>query len=399
MQRRSLITAAFLSALAAGLGLSTHASAQSVTQGITKDEILLGTVQDLSGPVVSITKPTLNGMLLRIDQINAAGGVRGRKLKLLVEDTGYDPKRGVLGVQKLANSDGVFAFVGNMGTAISLAVAPIIAEKGVLNLFPISAHRGNFDPFNRLRFALITPFDTGIKIGLNELIAKKGYKRVAILYQDDELGLDNLRATEDVLKSHGLSLIEKASYKRGATDFASQSQRLMAAAPQLIVMATTTRETIGSATALRQIGYTGDFLGSIAAYQADVAKLGGAPLENFQAIADYPVMYRDDQKNSKELNAWMDAYTAKFSATPDGYSATGWVIIDILAKALQAAGPEPTTDKVIAALETLKYDRTFLNNPPYAWGPARRLGGSQVRISQVKSGKWVPVSDFLELKQ
>jgi branched-chain amino acid transport system substrate-binding protein len=226
MQRRSLLAASAFASFACGIGVPIRALAEDLTQGITKDEVLLGTVQDLSGPVVSITKPTLNGMLLRIDQINAAGGVRGRKLRLLVEDTGYDPKRGVLGVQKLSDSDHVFAFVGNMGTAISLAVAPVIADKGMLNLFPISAHRGNFEPFNRLRFALITPFDTGIKIGLNELIAKKGFKKVAILYQDDELGLDNLRATEDVLKTHGLALVERASYKRGATDFSSQVQRL-----------------------------------------------------------------------------------------------------------------------------------------------------------------------------
>ncbi len=385
--------------LALGLAMAApYASAQATTQGISKNEILLGTVQDLSGPVVSIAKPTLSGMQLRVEQINAAGGINGRKLKLLVEDTGYDPKRGVLGVQKLANSDKVFAFVGNLGTAISLAVAPIIAERNILNLFPISAHRGNFEPFSRYRFALITPFDTGIEIGLNELIAKRGYKRVGILYQDDELGLDNLRATEKTLKAHDLGLVEKASYKRGATDFSSQSQRLVANNPDLIVMATTTRETIGATTTLRQLGYKGDFLGSIAAYQADVARLGGPPLEGFQAIADYPVMYRDDPKNSPDLNAWMDAYNAKFSAMPDGYSATGWVIIDILAKALQAAGPEPTTDKVTTALETLKYGRTFLGNPPYAWGPNKRLGGSQVRVSQVKGSRWTPVSDFLELK-
>src|ERR1700712_1091585 len=101
MQRRSLLAAGICASIATGAGLSFPARAEDLTQGITKDEIVLGTVQDLSGPVVSITKPTLNGMLLRIDQINAAGGVRGRKLKLLVEDTGYDPKRGVLGVQKL----------------------------------------------------------------------------------------------------------------------------------------------------------------------------------------------------------------------------------------------------------------------------------------------------------
>ena len=394
MQRRELLCA--LGALPMAFG-ATSVFAQSA-QGVSDNEIVIGTIQDLSGPIVSIGKPLVSGMTIRLDQFNSAGGVNGRKLRLVVEDCGYDPKRGVLAVQKLVSSDKVFALVGSLGTAVTLATAPLAVEKGVPSLFPISAHSGNFEPYHRLKFAILTPFEAGIQAGLREVIKRNGYKRVAILYQDDELGQDILRATEALLKEQNMSLVEKASFKRGSTDFSSQAQRLIAARPDVVVMATATRETIGAATAARQLAYTGDFLGSSAAYQADVAKLGGAPLEGFSAMGEYPMIYRDDPKNSPELNAWIDAYQQRFGVAPDVYAATGWVAMDMFSRAAQAAGRDLTVDSLVKALENLRYPRGFLGNPEYRWGPNRRLGGAQIRVSQIKNGRWVPVSDYLELR-
>ena len=80
------------------LGLiATLASAQQ--QGVSKDEIRIGTIQDLSGPLAGFGKQSRNGMQLRVDEINEQGGVNGRKLKLFVEDSGYDPKKAVLAAQ------------------------------------------------------------------------------------------------------------------------------------------------------------------------------------------------------------------------------------------------------------------------------------------------------------
>ena len=73
---------------------ATFASAQQ--QGVSKDEILLGSIQDLSGPLAGFGKQSRAGMLLAVDEINEQGGINGRKLKLLVEDSGYDPKKAVL---------------------------------------------------------------------------------------------------------------------------------------------------------------------------------------------------------------------------------------------------------------------------------------------------------------
>ncbi|NBX20769.1 MAG: ABC transporter substrate-binding protein, partial [Betaproteobacteria bacterium] len=111
---------------------ATFASAQ---QGVSKDEILLGSIQDLSGPLAGFGKQARAGMLLAVDEINEQGGVNGRKIKLLVEDSGYDPKKAVLAAQKLVNQDKIFMMVGHIGTAQNMAAMPVQFEKNVINFF------------------------------------------------------------------------------------------------------------------------------------------------------------------------------------------------------------------------------------------------------------------------
>jgi branched-chain amino acid transport system substrate-binding protein len=93
--RLTLLSAAL--ALAAGTALAD--------QGVSKDEIVLGSIQDLSGPIAGFGKQIRLGMMLRVDEANEQGGVNGRKIKLLVEDSAYDPRRAVLAAQKLVNQE------------------------------------------------------------------------------------------------------------------------------------------------------------------------------------------------------------------------------------------------------------------------------------------------------
>ena len=129
-----------LSLIAAALALTTGA-ALAQQQGVTKDEIVLGSIQDLSGPLAGFGKQIRLGMMLRVDEINEQGGVNGRKFKLLVEDSKYDPKNAVLAAQKLVNQDKIFAMVGHLGTAQNMAAMPVQFQKNVVNFFPVTAAR------------------------------------------------------------------------------------------------------------------------------------------------------------------------------------------------------------------------------------------------------------------
>ena len=385
----------FVSGLAAASALLVAGTGTALaTQGVSKSEIVIGSIQDLSGPVVALGKPIYNGMMLRAEQLNAAGGIHGRKLKVVVEDSGYDPKKAVLAAQKLLNQDRIFAMVGSLGTPVSLATLPLVIEKGVPHLFPITAHTGNFEPVHKLKFSLSNPYPNTTRIGIQEMLKMKGYKRVAILYQDDEYGMDVVRGAEAALKAMGLSLVERTSYKRGATDFSSQMQKLKAANPDLIILGTIVRETIGAMAAARQLGYAGDFLGSEAAYQPMVAKAGGKAVEGLYAVSTVATPYRDDPGNPKALNDWMDQYKERFKEDPDLYSVYGSMLVDIVAKAAEKAGPNLTVDALVKSLEDNGYPRTFFGNPEIAWTATKRMGQDQARIAQIREGRWVSITDF-----
>jgi branched-chain amino acid transport system substrate-binding protein len=389
LQRRQL------SVLAAALAINPAAVLAQATPGVSRTEVVVGSIQDLSGPLVSFGKPVRDGMMMRVEQTNNAGGVHGRKIKLVVEDAGYDTKKAVLAGDKLINSDKAFAVVGTLGAAPAGATIDAIVDSGTLHLFPLNSQRSMFDPFHKLKFAAFTPYTESTRAGVREML-KKGYKRVAILYQDDEFGLDVLNGTESALKEANLSLVEKTSYKRGATEFASQMQKLKSANPDLIVLATVVRETIGSIAEARKIGYTGDFFGSQGSYIGALPKLGGKAIEGLYNVNEIPVPYRDTPGNSNPLNEWMDAYKARTNIDAETGAVMGWFVMDIFIKTLEKTGPNLTTDNFVKALESSVFPRSFLGTPEISFGPNKHLGNNQARIAQAQNGRWVNVTDFVK---
>ena len=152
--------------LAVGALALSHlpASAQTkvTNEGISPTEIVIGTHQDLSGPIKVWGVPVSNGMKMAVEEINAAGGINGRKLKMILEDSGYDPKRAVLASQKMIEKDKIFAMVGPMGSPTVLAAQDILFDAGVLQLFPLTAAEFTFKfdpakPQERLKFNNLLP--------------------------------------------------------------------------------------------------------------------------------------------------------------------------------------------------------------------------------------------------
>ncbi len=153
MTRHFVSTIVAAAALAAAAGTTF---AQS--QGVSKDKLVLGSIQDLSGPIAGFGKQVRLGMMLRVDEINEQGGVSGRKLELLVEDSAYDPKKAVLAAQKLVNQDKIFAMLGHIGTAQNLAAMPVQFEKNVVNFFPVTAAREMYEPFHKLKYSFAATY-------------------------------------------------------------------------------------------------------------------------------------------------------------------------------------------------------------------------------------------------
>ena len=224
------------------------------SQGVSKDEIVIGSIQDLSGPIAGFGKQVRLGMMLRVDEANEQGGINGRRVKLLVEDSAYDPRRAVLAAQKLVNQDKIFAMVGHIGTAQNMAAMPVQFQKNVINFFPVTAAREMYEPFHKLKYSFAATYFDQMKIAVPKLVKDKGAKKVCTMYQDDEFGLEVKRGAEEGLKSIGMTLAAETSYKRGATDFASQMQKLAAEQCDMVVLGTIIRETIGGIATAKRLG-------------------------------------------------------------------------------------------------------------------------------------------------
>jgi branched-chain amino acid transport system substrate-binding protein len=118
-------------------------------------------------------------MMLRVDEINEQGGINGRKIKLKVEDSAYDPKKAVLAAQKLVNQDKIFAMVGHIGTAQNLAAMPVQFEKNVINFFPVTAAREMYEPFHRLKYSFAATYYDQMRTATPKLAKEKAPRRSA----------------------------------------------------------------------------------------------------------------------------------------------------------------------------------------------------------------------------
>ncbi|MBK9364339.1 MAG: ABC transporter substrate-binding protein [Rubrivivax sp.] len=386
MKIRALAAAAAALALAAG--------AAQAQQGVSKTEITLGSIQDLSGPLAGFGKQLRMGMQLRVEEANEQGGVHGRKLKLLFEDSGYDPKKAVLAAQKLVNQDKIFMMVGHIGTAQNLAAMPVQFEKNVINFFPVTAAREMYEPFHRLKYSFAATYYDQIRLALPKLAKDKGAKKVCAIYQDDEFGLEVVRGAEDGLKTMGMAMGEKTSFKRGATDFSSQVARMKAAGCDLVVLGTIIRETIGTIGESRKTGFSPTFLGSSAAYTDLIHKLGGPAMNGLYATMTVVNPYLDDA--SQPVRFWATKYKTKFNEDPTVFSVYGYLVIDSFIRGAQKAGPNLSTDSFIKAMDTMVVPPDIFGSAEATFGPQKRLGNNLSRLSQITDGRWKVISEYVK---
>jgi len=385
-----------LSLVAAAMAL-TAGAAMAQSQGVSKNEIVLGSIQDLSGPLAGFGKQVRLGMMLRVDEANEQGSIHGRKLKLLTEDSGYDPKRAVLAAQKLVNQDKIFIMAAHIGTAQNNAAMPVQFEKNIINFLPVTAAREMYEPFHKLKYAGFATYYDQMRLGLPILVKEKNAKQICAMHQDDEFGLEVFRGAEEGLKSIGMQFAEVTTYKRGATDFASQMQKLASSKCDFVVMGTIIRETIGGIATARRLGFNPTFLGSSAAYTDLIHKLGGPAMNGFYATMTTQHPYLDEA--SQPIRFWANKYKTKFNEDPTVFSVYGYIIMDAFMRAVDKSGANVTTESIIKAMDTMVIPPDMFGTGEMTFSPTKRLGSNASRMSQIADGRWKVTSGYFADKK
>lgn len=191
--------------------------------GVTNNEIKIGTTTDLSGPIAFMGKGVTDGAKLYFQYINDLGGVYGRKITFLIEDDGYQPPRAVQGAKKLITKDKIFCMFLNLGSAQVNAMYPLMEADGIPIIAPATQNRDMGVPPRKLLFLADTHYTAQGKLAVEYIVEKMGVKKpkIACIYQDDTPGHDWLHGVTAGAKYYGLEVLD-LPYKRGAVDFSSQ---------------------------------------------------------------------------------------------------------------------------------------------------------------------------------
>lgn len=381
-----------LATFAIGLALTTAATAQ--VRGITKDEIILGSVQDLSGPTSGFSKQSRDGLIMRVEEANAAGGINGRKIKLVIEDSGYDPKKGIIATQKMIERDNIFAMVSTMGTVVVVPSLPMLMERNVPNLFPLSGAAEMFEPTTKLKYAFLPPYLLQATTAVKYMTRDRGSKSFCIIYEDGDYGLEILRGAEAGLKELGQTFKEKTSYKRGSTDFSSQVARMRTSGCDTVVMGTIIRETIGTLNEAKKIGWTPKFIGVAGSYTDLIHKIGGPAMDGYLAVHQVGQPYPDDA--SAAVRDWVKRYQARFKEDPGVFSVYGYSMMQITLDAIAKLGNNITVDALNAQLEKTVVPRDMFGSPEYKFSAKTHLGNERSRVSEIKSGRWSAITEYLD---
>jgi branched-chain amino acid transport system substrate-binding protein len=378
---------------ACGGGADAPAGGAATVPGVTDSEILIGSANDLSGPTALLGKAAVNGARMRFEEANADGGVNGRQLRLIVEDTQYQVPRAIQAANKLANRDGVFATLLNMGTPMNNAMMPIFFEQGIPSFFPISGARSMVEPFHKLQFTARGIYYDEIRAGARYFIEEKGARTPCVIYQDTDFGQEILDGARDQLAKMGMEPAAVSAHKPTETEFTPSILRLRSAGCDLVLMGTVHKDTILIFEAARKLGWDGVYwVGTNASYNQAVAEQESGAAEGYSTFCHMGALYRDDPDLTPEQADWYDHYVAEFGIEPEYAAMEGYRNAGLLVRALELAGPNLTRESAIAAMESIN-DYTDIFGYHISFGPNDHKGVKESILSTVVDGRWKTMAE------
>jgi branched-chain amino acid transport system substrate-binding protein len=363
--------------------------AADAVRGVTDTEIIIGTMTDLSGVTAVQAVNNVNAVRMAFDEANANGGVHGRKIRYIVEDMQYQVPKAVQAMNKLLNRDNIFFALVNGGTPMNDAVMPMMFEKNVPNVFPLTAARSMYEPFNRFKFGQFASYYDEMRSGVKYFVEQKGRKAICAMYQDSDFGRDVFAGAEAEAQALGLQIVARTAHAPTDTDFTAAVTKLREANCDMVVLGTIVRDTIIILQTAHKQGWNPDFVGQVATYSTAIAEAPGNPAEGFYAMTPALYAYPDDPRPA--VSAFAAKYKARYGFDVNFLGETGYTAAQFVLAVLEKAGHNLTLDSLINAFESMGDYHDIFGSPPLTITPANHHAANQSFLTVVHHGPWVPV--------
>ncbi|MYD93789.1 MAG: ABC transporter substrate-binding protein [Chloroflexi bacterium] len=378
----------FLKILAAALVLATPARA---AQGVSDDEIVIGSVNDLSGIFAAVGAPAVTAARMHFDAVNANGGIHGRTVRFVVEDSSYQMQKALQGYNKLVNRDRVFAMFLSLGTPMNIAGFKLTTPKNIPNVSPLSAARQMLDEPIRLRFLGSSTYYDQLRLATRYMAEHRNVATVCTMYIPSDFGIEVQEAVRDEAAADAaVTYVTETAHKPDETDFAGSLQKLHAEGCEMIALALGIRQLIAVLGTAKKLGFNDiKFVGSSGSFHALLAEVPGGLTEGLFAAAGWAdLAARADQP---EPAAFIAAYREAHGEFPGTGALLGYSSATGLTRALEKAGRDLSVDSFLAAMESLDYYDPIVDNH-VSYSADDHQGSDEVILSVIEGGKWKEIA-------
>jgi len=376
------------------LAMLCIAGLMAADPGVTAKELVLGQAAAMSGAAAGLGQGMNLGLRAWVQQTNAAGGIHGRQLKLVTADDAYDPEKAAEATETLIEESKVFALTGYVGTPTAKAAIPVLSEAKV----PLI---GAFTGAGLLRadakgkalpwvLNLRASYDDETEMMVERFTVDRGFKKIAVFYQNDAFGEAGLKGTEKALKKRGLELVAKGTFERGTVAVKKGLADVMAGAPEAVVMVGPYKPIAVFLKEAKTAGLGAMF--STVSFVGTENLIAEAGAEG-EGVVITQVVPSPDDSSVVLVKEYQAALAAVDPAAKPGYiSLEGYATGRLLGLGLDKAGAEPSRQGLVAAIEGIT--NVDVGGMVLSFSATDHQGSDAVFLTRIKAGKAVPASDL-----
>jgi branched-chain amino acid transport system substrate-binding protein len=350
---------------------------------------VIGMSNALSGPASGLGTGLKAGATAYIDKINAAGGVNGRRIKLISYDDGYEPERTAAITRKLVNQDKVFALFGFVGTPTSAAAVPYATKMGVPYIAPFTGAEFLRNPVSPIVFNVRASYFDETEGMVKHLTKDLGIKRIGVFIQDDGYGNAGKAGVNRALNKRGMKLAGEGRYTRNTTDVDAGLNALKSANPEAVIMVGAYKACAAFVKKARASGFNPKFLNLSFVGTGNFINEAGSAGEGVYITQVMPSPYDDSAPIVKRYQT--DLKKADNQSEFEFTSLEGYADAVVLVDALKRAGSNLTRASFTRALEHLDID---LGGLKVAFSPSDHQGSQLIFYTVIKGGKAVSITKF-----
>lgn len=343
-------------------------------------EIVLGQSIALSGALADLGKEYSSGAALYFDQVNAQGGIHGRKIRLISLDDGYDTAKAVENTKRLVEQDKVFAIFGQFGTGITQASLPLTTEIGVPLFAPYTGADALREAKSRYLFHIRASYGNETEKMVEQLVST-GVRDIAVIHQNDPFGKAGLQVAVLALEKRSLKPAAVGAIEISpSVDVRKAVETVAKVNPTAIIMIAAGKGAVGFIREFRQTGLTPQYFGLSVVSSRQLVKELGSSAHGIAITQVMPSPWRASNPAAREYQAISARQKLDLTYT----SFEGFMAAKIFVEGLKRAGKDPTREKLIAGLETLRnHDAGGL---VVDIGPGKHTGSSYVDLSIISRG-------------